>query len=118
MLLQHGADPKLRNTEGKTALDVADPVTRPVLSGNDYRKEELLEAARSGKMQTKGVIRMVGSELFAVWDILRGGGGGGQCFGSALALCGSVSSILGECGSGSSFENECGSGSWIQVPIC
>jgi hypothetical protein len=51
MLLQHGADPKLRNTEGKTALDVADPVTRPVLSGNDYRKEELLEAARSGKMQ-------------------------------------------------------------------
>ena len=49
MLLQHGADPTLRNTEGKTALDVADPVTRPVLSGNDYRKEELLEAARSGR---------------------------------------------------------------------
>ena len=48
MLLQQGADPSLRNTEGKTALDVADPVTRPVLSGNDYRKEELLEAARSG----------------------------------------------------------------------
>jgi len=48
MLLQHGADPQLRNTEGKTALDVADPLTRPVLTGTDYKKDELLEAARSG----------------------------------------------------------------------
>ena len=48
MLLQHGADPTLRNTEGKTALDVADPLTRPVLTGTDYKKDELLEAARSG----------------------------------------------------------------------
>ena len=46
MLLQHGADPTLRNTEGKTALDVADPLTRPVLTGTDYKKDELLEAAR------------------------------------------------------------------------
>lgn len=46
-LLQHGADANIRNTEGKTALELADSATRPVLTG-DYRKEELLEAARSG----------------------------------------------------------------------
>ncbi|KAK7873962.1 hypothetical protein R5R35_012971 [Gryllus longicercus] len=46
-LLQHGADVNIRNTEGKTALELADAATRPVLTG-DYRKEELLEAARSG----------------------------------------------------------------------
>jgi len=48
MLLQHGADPSLRNTEQKTALDVADPLTKPVLTGTDYKKDDLLEAARSG----------------------------------------------------------------------
>ena len=47
MLLQHGANNTLRNTEGKTALDVADPITKPVLE-TDYKKEELLEASRSG----------------------------------------------------------------------
>ncbi|KAF7997870.1 hypothetical protein HCN44_009268 [Aphidius gifuensis] len=46
-LLQHGADPNIRNTEGKTALELADPATKPVLTG-EYRKDELLEAARSG----------------------------------------------------------------------
>lgn len=46
-LLQHGADVNIRNTEGKTPLEVADPSTRPVLTG-EYRKDELLEAARSG----------------------------------------------------------------------
>ncbi|XP_063992926.1 poly [ADP-ribose] polymerase tankyrase [Diachasmimorpha longicaudata] len=46
-LLQHGADPNIRNTEGKTALELAEPVTKPVLTG-EYRKDELLEAARSG----------------------------------------------------------------------
>ncbi|XP_019773681.1 poly [ADP-ribose] polymerase tankyrase [Dendroctonus ponderosae] len=46
-LLQHGADVNIRNTEGKTPLEVADPATRPVLTG-EYRKDELLEAARSG----------------------------------------------------------------------
>ncbi|XP_050293322.1 poly [ADP-ribose] polymerase tankyrase [Anthonomus grandis grandis] len=46
-LLQHGADINIRNTEGKTPLEVADPATRPVLTG-EYRKDELLEAARSG----------------------------------------------------------------------
>ena len=44
--LQHGADPSLRNTEQKTALDVADPLTKPVLTGTDYKKDDLLEAAR------------------------------------------------------------------------
>ncbi|XP_076678154.1 tankyrase isoform X3 [Andrena cerasifolii] len=46
-LLQHGADANIRNTEGKTALELADPVTKPVLTG-EYKKDELLEAARSG----------------------------------------------------------------------
>ena len=47
MLLQHGADPSIRNSEGKTATDVADLVTKPVLTG-EYKKEDLLEASRSG----------------------------------------------------------------------
>ncbi|KFB40787.1 hypothetical protein ZHAS_00008218 [Anopheles sinensis] len=46
-LLQHGADPNIRNSENKIPLDLADPCTRPVLTG-EYRKDELLEAARSG----------------------------------------------------------------------
>ncbi|PIK58675.1 putative tankyrase-2, partial [Apostichopus japonicus] len=47
VLLQHGADPNIRNTDGKTPLDLADPPARAVLTG-DYRKDDLLEAARSG----------------------------------------------------------------------
>lgn len=47
MLLQHGADASIRNTDGKGALDLADPSARSVLTG-EYRKDELLEAARSG----------------------------------------------------------------------
>lgn len=46
-LLQHGADPNIRNTEGKTALELADSSAKPVLTG-DYKKDELLEAARTG----------------------------------------------------------------------
>lgn len=46
-LLQHGADPSIRNTEGKTAVEVAETGPRAVLTG-DHRKEELLEAARAG----------------------------------------------------------------------
>lgn len=46
-MLQHGADTSIRNTEGKTALDLAEAGTRAVLSG-EYRKEDLLEASRSG----------------------------------------------------------------------
>uniref|UniRef100_T1I1W7 Poly [ADP-ribose] polymerase n=1 Tax=Rhodnius prolixus TaxID=13249 RepID=T1I1W7_RHOPR len=46
-LLQHGADVTVRNTEGKTAVEVADSATRAVLTG-EYRKEEVLEAARTG----------------------------------------------------------------------
>ncbi|KAK6638711.1 hypothetical protein RUM43_006978 [Polyplax serrata] len=46
-LLQNGADPNIRNSEGKTALELADASTRPVLTG-DFKKEDLLEAARSG----------------------------------------------------------------------
>ncbi len=47
VLLQHGADPNIRNTDGKTALDLSDPSAKSVLTG-EYKKDELLEAARSG----------------------------------------------------------------------
>ncbi|XP_030647094.1 tankyrase, TRF1-interacting ankyrin-related ADP-ribose polymerase b isoform X2 [Chanos chanos] len=47
VLLQHGADPNIRNTDGKSALDLADPTAKAVLTG-EYKKDELLEAARSG----------------------------------------------------------------------
>uniref|UniRef100_I3RSE8 Poly [ADP-ribose] polymerase n=1 Tax=Drosophila buzzatii TaxID=7264 RepID=I3RSE8_DROBU len=46
-LLQHGANHTIRNSEQKTPLELADDATRPVLTG-EYRKDELLEAARSG----------------------------------------------------------------------
>ncbi|XP_040563425.1 poly [ADP-ribose] polymerase tankyrase-2 [Lepeophtheirus salmonis] len=47
MLLQHGADLTLRNSERKTPLDVAEPQARPALT-SDFKKDELLEASRSG----------------------------------------------------------------------
>ncbi|XP_048451367.1 poly [ADP-ribose] polymerase tankyrase-1 isoform X2 [Rhincodon typus] len=47
VLLQHGADSNIRNTDGKTAQDLADPSAKAVLTG-EYKKDELLEAARSG----------------------------------------------------------------------
>nr|XP_060624723.1 poly [ADP-ribose] polymerase tankyrase-2 isoform X2 [Anolis sagrei ordinatus] len=47
VLLQHGADPAIRNTDGRTALDLADPSAKAVLTG-EYKKDELLESARSG----------------------------------------------------------------------
>ncbi|KAK8741276.1 hypothetical protein OTU49_002592, partial [Cherax quadricarinatus] len=47
VLLQNGADHTIRNTDGKTALDLADTYARSVLTG-EYKKEELLEAARAG----------------------------------------------------------------------
>ncbi len=46
-LMQNKADCSIRNTDGKTALDLSDPATRLVLTG-EYHKEELLEAARTG----------------------------------------------------------------------
>lgn len=33
VLLQHGADPNIRNTDGKSALDLADPSAKAVLTG-------------------------------------------------------------------------------------
>ena len=47
VLLQHGADPTIRNTDGKSPRDLADPVTKTVLNG-EYKREELLEAAKQG----------------------------------------------------------------------
>ncbi|EUB59223.1 Tankyrase-1 [Echinococcus granulosus] len=48
LLLQAKADPYLRNLDGKTPLDFAEGPTAQVLVG-DFRKTELLEAARTGK---------------------------------------------------------------------
>ena len=36
VLLQHGADPAIRNTDGKTALDLADQSAKAVLTGKHY----------------------------------------------------------------------------------
>ncbi|XP_046709984.1 poly [ADP-ribose] polymerase tankyrase-2-like isoform X3 [Silurus meridionalis] len=47
VLLQQGAEPNIRNTDGRTALDLAEASAKVVLTG-DYRKDELLESARSG----------------------------------------------------------------------
>ncbi len=46
--LQAKADPLLRNLDGKTPLDFAEGATALVLVG-EFRKSELLEAARTGK---------------------------------------------------------------------
>ncbi|CAG0883067.1 unnamed protein product [Cyprideis torosa] len=52
LLLQNMADPNIRNSDGKTALDVADIAggARSVLMG-EFRKEEILDAARSGSVE-------------------------------------------------------------------
>ncbi|XP_054166448.1 poly [ADP-ribose] polymerase tankyrase-2-like [Oppia nitens] len=47
VLLQNNADPNLLNSEGKCALDLADPLTKSIFLG-EYKKDELLEAARNG----------------------------------------------------------------------
>uniref|UniRef100_A0A674AXR6 Poly [ADP-ribose] polymerase n=1 Tax=Salmo trutta TaxID=8032 RepID=A0A674AXR6_SALTR len=47
VLLQHGAEPTIRNTDGRTALDLAEASTKAVLTG-EHRKDDLLESARSG----------------------------------------------------------------------
>ncbi len=33
VLLQHGAEPTIQNTDGRTALDLAEPSTKAVLTG-------------------------------------------------------------------------------------
>ena len=43
VLLQHGADPNIRNTDGKTALDLADPTAKPVLTGKIPQLIPILE---------------------------------------------------------------------------
>ncbi|NXE53021.1 TNKS2 protein, partial [Casuarius casuarius] len=37
VLLQHGAEPTIRNTDGRTALDLADPSAKAVLTGKDKK---------------------------------------------------------------------------------
>ncbi len=49
-LMQNKADCSIRNTDGKTALDLSDPSAHLVLTG-EYRREELLEAARTGNTE-------------------------------------------------------------------
>ncbi|KFP70084.1 Tankyrase-2, partial [Acanthisitta chloris] len=47
VLLQHDAEPIIRNTDGRTTLDLADLSAKAVLTG-EYKKDELLESATSG----------------------------------------------------------------------
>jgi tankyrase len=47
VLLQNGADPTKRNADTKTPVDIAETTAKLVLTG-EFRKEELLEASRSG----------------------------------------------------------------------
>ncbi|KAK6112466.1 Ankyrin repeats (3 copies) family protein [Brugia pahangi] len=47
LLLQHGASARSENSDGKTPRDLADGDAKAVFTG-DYRKDELLEAAKNG----------------------------------------------------------------------
>ena len=51
VLLQNGADPSIRNSDGKSPIDLAHSTAKQVLLGN-YKKDELLEAARTGSEET------------------------------------------------------------------
>uniref|UniRef100_A0A672PX48 Poly [ADP-ribose] polymerase n=1 Tax=Sinocyclocheilus grahami TaxID=75366 RepID=A0A672PX48_SINGR len=42
VLLQHGAEPTIRNTDGRTALDLAEPSTKAVLTGESGNEEKLM----------------------------------------------------------------------------
>lgn len=42
VLLQHGADPNIRNTDGKSALDLADPSAKAVLTGKMHTSPAVL----------------------------------------------------------------------------
>uniref|UniRef100_A0A672JBF1 Poly [ADP-ribose] polymerase n=1 Tax=Salarias fasciatus TaxID=181472 RepID=A0A672JBF1_SALFA len=42
VLLQHGADPNIRNTDGKSALDLAEPSAKAVLTGQSGNEEKLM----------------------------------------------------------------------------
>ena len=46
-MLQNCADPAIRNSDGKSPLDLAEPTAKLVLTG-EYKKDKLLEAARTG----------------------------------------------------------------------
>ncbi|XP_065175426.1 poly [ADP-ribose] polymerase tankyrase-like [Sycon ciliatum] len=48
VLLQNGADATICNSDGKTPLDLADVQARLILTG-EFKKDEFLEAARSGR---------------------------------------------------------------------
>ena len=52
VLLQHGGDPNIRNTDGKTALDLADPSAKAVLTGM-YMYRKSMECPLNGKKAAK-----------------------------------------------------------------
>ena len=59
VLLQHGADPNIRNTDGKSALDLAEPSAKAVLTG-EYRKHaSTLVASERVLVVCSGVWRRV-----------------------------------------------------------
>lgn len=47
VLLQHGADPNIRNTDGKSALDLADPSAKAVLTGQSLLSALLFHLHRT-----------------------------------------------------------------------
>ena len=53
VLLQNGSDISIKNLDGKTPVDLStnDENVKALLSG-EYRKSEILEAARTGKEDT------------------------------------------------------------------
>lgn len=58
MLLQHGAEPTIRNTDGRTALDLADPSAKAVLTG-----KSLYSCEYSGKNMKNELARKIDSFL-------------------------------------------------------
>lgn len=42
VLLQHGADPNIRNTDGKSALDLADSSAKAVLTGKQTDSYQII----------------------------------------------------------------------------
>lgn len=54
VLLQHGADPNIRNTDGKTALDVAEASAKLVLTGI-YNNIVLHLSQASNNNETRGL---------------------------------------------------------------
>ncbi|KAJ6653509.1 hypothetical protein lerEdw1_009181 [Lerista edwardsae] len=59
VLLQHGADPNIRNTDGKSALDLADPSAKAVLTDSeDWLVEYFFQGKNSSEYLAVGIARI------------------------------------------------------------